>query len=124
MHAGVPPRLNHAALSEAVDRSRAVVTTLAEKDKARRCEAIECLSRYVDLLGEANCDEAQRYSFRRVYADGRWDIAEAELTAPPLVGGLVWFDDGGPWRISCVERVARATSAPPHEFFACDLAAA
>lgn len=98
-------------------------TALLSLDRGKLLEAIECLSRYVELLGEANCDEAWRYSFRRIFADGRWDIAEAELTAPPLVGGLVWFEDGEPWRISRVERVARAVSTTPHEFFACGLAA-
>jgi hypothetical protein len=117
-------RSNADRLADALAGSRSYLTSVDEGDRPRRAEAIDHFARYVDLLRQTTAATLMRYSFKREFADGRWDIAETELPAEPHVGEFVWFADTGAWKVSGIQRVPRPVGqAPPHEFFACAPAA-
>lgn len=121
-----PLRSNADRLEHALGASREELAAVAdEEERSRRADAIDQLSRYVDLLREATARRGvSRYSFKLEFPDGRWDLAERELTAPPRVGDLVWFETGGPWQVLGRQHVfPRPGHKPPHEFFACAPAA-
>ena len=86
--------------------------------------AVVGFARYAELLREAAATaHPARYSFKLEFPDGRWDLAEQELTTEPRVGDLVWFD-GSPWQIRGHRLVPRRPDAThPHDFLACSPAA-
>ena len=117
-------RSNADRLAEALAGSRSYLATIDETERPRRSEAIDHFAKYVELLRQTTAATLMRYSFKREFADGRWDVAETELPAEPRIGEYVWFADTGAWKVSGVQRVARPVGqAPPHEFFACAPAA-
>jgi hypothetical protein len=95
-----------------------------DDDRARRGAAIEGFAKYAQLLREAAAGVCPaRYSFKLEFPDGRWDLAEQELSKEPRVGDLVWFE-GTPWQILGHREVPRRPSAArPHQFLACAPAA-
>jgi hypothetical protein len=111
-------------LADALAGSRMVLATIDESERARRADAIDHFAKYVELLRQTTAATLSRYSFKRQFADGRWDIAETELPGEPRVGEFVWFADTGAWKVSGIQVVPRPVGqAPPHEFFACAPAA-
>jgi hypothetical protein len=116
---------NAERLERLVAHSRGEVLRLDDAvDRARRDAAIVGFARYAELLREAAATaHPARYSFKLEFPDGRWDLAEQELTTEPRVGDLVWFD-GSPWQIRGHRLVPRRPDAAhPHDFLACSPAA-
>jgi hypothetical protein len=123
---GENPVLGNAEdLERYVARSRDELPALSEDDdRDRRSGAIDGFAKYAQLLREAAAGvRPARYSFKLEFPDGRWDLAEQELSKEPRVGDLVWFE-GTPWQILGHREVARRVSARPHQFLACAPAAA
>ena len=78
-------RSNADRLAEALAGSRSVLATVDESERPRRADAIDHFAKYVELLRQTTAATLMRYSFKREFADGRWDVAETELPAePPL----------------------------------------
>jgi hypothetical protein len=123
---GENPVLGNAEeLERYVARGRNELPQLSEEDdRARRGAAIEGFAKYAQLLREAASGvRPARYSFKLEFPDGRWDLAEQELSKEPRVGDLVWFE-GTPWQILGHREVPRRPSAArPHQFLACAPAA-
>ena len=95
-----------------------------EEERAARADAIDRFSQYAELLREATAASLARYSFKLLFADGRWDVAEKDLPAAPHVGEVVDLFDGELWQIRGSQVVrTRASGKPPHEFFVCAPAA-
>lgn len=123
---GENPVLGNAEeLERWVARGRDVLPQLSEEDdRTRRSGAIDGFAKYAQLLREAASGvRPARYSFKLEFPDGRWDLAEQELSKEPRVGDLVWFE-GTPWQILGHREVPRRPSAArPHHFLACAPAA-
>jgi hypothetical protein len=123
---GQNPVLGNAERLESfVEAGRGALGALSEDDdRARRGAAIDGFARYAQLLREAAAAaRPARYAFKLEFPDGRWDLAEQELSQEPRVGDLVWFE-GSPWHILGRREVpARPTKASPHHFLACAPAA-
>ena len=112
-------------LAQALARNRARLASVTdEEERAQRADAIDRFAQYADLLRKETAASLARYSFKLLFADGRWDVAEKDLPAAPHIGELVELADGGRWRIreSQVVRTRPAGKAP-HEFFVCAPAA-
>jgi hypothetical protein len=126
VEAGENPVLGNAdRLESFVEAGRGALGRLSEDDdRARRGAAIDGFARYAQLLREAAAGtRPERYAFKLEFPDGRWDLAEQELSNEPRVGDLVWFD-GTPWQILGHREVPRRPSkAAPHSFLACAPAA-
>jgi hypothetical protein len=126
VEAGTNPVLGNAERLETfVEAGRGALGRLSEDDdRSRRCAAIEGFARYAQLLREAAASTRPgRYAFKLEFPDGRWDLAEQELSNEPRVGDLVWFE-GSPWQILGHREVpSRPSKAPPHSFLACAPAA-
>jgi hypothetical protein len=117
-------RSNADRLADALAGSRQVLPAVDESERTRRQDAIDHFSRYVELLRQTTATTVARYSFKREFADGRWDVTETELPNTPHVGDLVWFEDGGgPWQIRGLQLVPRPVGTTQHEFFDCAPAA-
>lgn len=68
-------------LAQALARNRQQLVVLADaEERDRRAEAIGRLLCYVDLLREATALSLARYSFKLESPDGRWNLAEKELS--------------------------------------------
>lgn len=108
-------------LADALTRNRAQLGAVSDdEERTRRTDAIDRMAAYVDLLQKATAAALVRYSFKLEFADGRWDLAEKELPAAPLVGEVVDLADGASWRISGSQFVRpRPSGKPPREFFVC-----
>ena len=108
-------------LAQALARNRAQLAAMTdEEERAQRADAIDRFAQYADLLREATAATLARYSFKLVFADGRWDLAEKDLSALPHIGELVDLADGERWRIRESQLVAPLPPGkPPHEFFVC-----
>jgi hypothetical protein len=108
-------------LAEALARHRAQLASVPdEEERAQRADAIDRFAQYAVLLREATAAALARYSFKLVFADGRWDVAEKDLPAPPHIGELVDLADGERWRIRGSQLVRpRPPGKPPHEYFVC-----
>jgi hypothetical protein len=126
VEAGENPVLGNAdRLESFVEAGRGALGRLSEDDdRARRGAAIDGFARYAQLLREAAAGTRPgRYAFKLEFPDGRWDLAEQELSNEPRVGDLVWFD-GAPWQILGHREVPRRPSkTAPHNFLACAPAA-
>lgn len=123
----VDPELGSSAdqLAHALARNRRELATVkGDEARARRAEVIEHFTQYVELLREASAATLARYSFKLEFPDGRWNLAEKELTVTPHVGECVEFADGERWRIRGSQFVhPRPSGKPPREFFVCAPAA-
>lgn len=123
---GQNPVLGNAERLETfVEAGRGAMRGLHEdEERTRRGAAIDGFVRYVQLLREAAASaRPARYAFKLEFPDGRWDLAEQELSQEPRVGDLVWFE-GSPWQIHGRREVpSRPNAAPPHSFLACAPAA-
>jgi hypothetical protein len=87
--------------------------------------ALAHLTSYVTLL-RTNVTGSPRVRclFKLELADGRWDVAEHELSATPTVGDEVRLDAKGTWRVDSTALVGRARGPKdPHRVFVCTLAA-
>ena len=123
---GENPVLGNAEeLERYVARGRHELPALSEdEDRSRRGAAIDGFAKYAQLLREAAAGVCPaRYSFKLEFPDGRWDLAEQELSKEPRVGDLIWFE-GTPWQILGHREVQRRVAARPHQFLACAPAAA
>jgi hypothetical protein len=97
-----------AALSEITD----------EEQRSRRSEAINSVGNYVGLLRAAE-SLPTNFSFKLELNDGRWDIAEKHLTAPPRVGDVLSLA-GQRWRVRASQLVRpRPSGRPAREVFVC-----
>lgn len=115
-------------LEQALAETRRALPALDSRDeRSRRASAIEQVAQYVALLREAGGAAARTpaaFWFKREFPDGRWDVAERVLDAPPRVGDVVAFDDGSCWQVRDSQLVRpRPARKPPREFFVCGLAA-
>ncbi len=121
--------LNADELELALDRTRRGLRQVEDDDhRVRRAEAIDGLSRYVALLREApgGGRGARRwaFSFKLEFPDGRWDVEEKELPAPPRLGDVISFEGRGSWRVRNSALVRpRPARKPAREFFVCAPAA-
>jgi hypothetical protein len=112
-------------LAQALARNRALLAAVADDDeRAARADAIDRFSQYTELLREATAASLARYSFKLLFEDGRWDVAEKDLPAVPHVGEVVDLFDGKLWQIRGSQLVrTRPSGKAPHEFFVCAPAA-
>ena len=64
------------------------------------------------------------FAFKLEFEDGRWNVDEKQLEAAPIVGDIVSFGDGRPWRVRETQYVrARPARKPVREVFVCAPAA-
>lgn len=108
-------------LAHVLDRSRRTLAEMPdETERSRHAQAIEQLGHYIDLLRDATSEVGARYSLKLELADGRWDVAETDLSARPRIGDLIDLDDGGRWSVRRSQLVRpRPAGKPPREFFVC-----
>jgi hypothetical protein len=119
---------NAQALERALAETRRHLREVDGRDeRARRASAIEQVAQYVALLREAGAGRSHppvSFWFKREFPDGRWDVAERVLDAPPRLGDLVAFEDGSCWQVRDSQLVRpRPERKPAREFFVCALAA-
>ncbi len=89
-----------------------------EEQRSRRSEAINSVGNYVGLLRAAEALPTN-FSFKLELNDGRWDIAEKNLTAPPRVGDVLSLA-GRRWRVRASQFVRpRPSGRPAREVFVC-----
>ncbi|MES1246192.1 MAG: hypothetical protein ABUS54_00790 [Actinomycetota bacterium] len=93
--------------------------SLEGEERDRRAAAIGAAAAYAHLLRETAPKGIQeRYAFKLEFPDGRWDVREQLLPAPPRVGDLVWFGQET-WQVSGYRQVPARRSGKKHEFLAC-----
>ena len=113
---------NAERLARALDVSRREAGSLTdEQERSRHTQAIAQFSQYIDLLREATLSAEALYSFKLLFSDGRWNVAEKGLTASPSVGDFVDFEQTGcRWRVRGSQLVQSGpTRNRPREFFVC-----
>lgn len=121
-------RENAQILEQGLARRRGLLNGLEDDDRVRRADAIDGFARYVALLRNASDQSGRRpvarYSFKLVFPDGRWTVAEKQLADEPHLGDVVSFEDGGAWRVSDSQLVwPRPSRQPRREVFVCAPAA-
>jgi hypothetical protein len=79
---------------------------------------MERVGNYVGLLRAAEAGP-MNFSFKLELQDGRWDIAEKNLTAAPRVGDVLSLA-GRQWRVRASQLVRpRPSGRPAREVFVC-----
>jgi hypothetical protein len=64
------------------------------------------------------------YSLQLVGTDGRWNVAETRLAAPPRPGDVIRVGGDAPWQVCESRQVpVRPAGKPPRQFFVCRPAA-
>ena len=100
----------------------ALVRIEHDQERRRHSEALDHMAQYVALLREApdQRNPFKRYSFKLELADGRWGVEEKELAAPPNVGEVVEFAEGGRWKVLASQMLKpRPVTKPARELFVC-----
>ena len=121
-------RENAEILEEGLARRRGALHALEDDARARRIDAMDGFARYVALLRNASDQNdhppVARYWFKLVFPDGRWTVAEKQLTDEPHLGDVLSFAEGGDWRVRDSQFVwPRPTRQPRREVFVCAPAA-
>jgi hypothetical protein len=64
------------------------------------------------------------YSLQLDYVDGRWNVAETRLPAPPQPGDVIHLAGDEPWEVYGTKHVpVRPAGKPARQFFVCRPAA-
>ena len=111
--------LNADHLERSLLRQRETLGEMTDDEqRSRRTEAMESIGNYVGLLRAAEgC--LVNFSFKLELQDGRWDIAEKNMTAPPRVGDVLSLG-GREWRVRASQLVKPLPSGrPAREVFVC-----
>jgi hypothetical protein len=96
---------NADALDAALARGLEAAGAATKDERSRHEEAATYFSQYVELLREAAGDAAppaelaSPYLVKLELPDGRWDIDEIRLTAPPKDGDVLRRAGGDRWRV-------------------------
>jgi hypothetical protein len=111
--------LNADHLERSLSRQRATLSEIVDDEqRSRRTEAMERIGNYVGLLRAAEGCPVN-FSFKLELQDGRWDIAEKNMTAPPRVGDVLSLA-GREWRVRASQLVKpRPSGRPAREVFVC-----
>jgi hypothetical protein len=114
-------------LARALERSRRALATVADQaERSRHALAIDDLAGYVNLLRETTVTALESrsaatvsYPLKLEFADGRWDIAESDLSSKPRVGDLLNLE-GGQWCVRGSQFVHPSVAGKPaREFIVC-----
>jgi hypothetical protein len=122
---GARLRQNVDGLEESLALARRSLAAAADHEgRAQHGAAIEQFSRYVELLREEAARLERRalslFGFKLVFPDGRWDVAEVQLSEPPSLGDVVELEDHTRWQIDASQVVrSRPVKKPDREFFVC-----
>jgi hypothetical protein len=119
-------------MEQALAAQHSLVAGLAGKEeRSRRAQALEHMATYVAMLGDAAAvttgpqpvlsrESSSAFSFKIEFDDGRWSVAEKDLTITPRVGDVISFAENGSWRVRATQLVSsRPAGKPAREFFVC-----
>lgn len=109
-------------MEQLLARQRASLDAIADdEERSRRADAMVRIGTYVGMLREAEPPArlTGSFSFKLELQDGRWDVEEKSMPAPPRVGDVVSLH-GSRWRVRASQFVRpRPAGRPAREIFVC-----
>jgi hypothetical protein len=114
--------LNADQLEQSLLRQRERLGEITDDaQRSRRAEAMAQVGTYVGMLRDAEAlpRASSSFSFKLELLDGRWDVEEMDMPAPPRVGDVLSFH-GSQWFVRTSQLVRpRPAGRPAREVFVC-----